>query len=69
MIGSAAHLFAALLPRPTYDRLYGSGPDMMLAGVSQPAGTAEATEGVGESTGGGPSPADAFMPTGWPASA
>ena len=45
MIGNAAHLFAALLPRPTYDRLYGSGPDMMLAGVSQPAGTAEATEG------------------------
>ena len=37
MIGSTAHLFAALLPRPTYDRLYASGPDMMLAGVI-PAG-------------------------------
>jgi len=34
-----------LLPRSTYDRLYGSGADMMLSGVSQPAGTAEATEG------------------------
>ena len=45
MIGNAAHLFAALLPRPTYDRLYAGGPDMMLAGVSQPVGTAEATEG------------------------
>ena len=45
MIGNGAHLFAALLPRPTYDRLYRSGPDVMLAGVSQPAGTAEATEG------------------------
>jgi alkylation response protein AidB-like acyl-CoA dehydrogenase len=45
MIGSVAHLFAALLPRPTYDRLYAGGPDMMLAGNSQPVGTAEATEG------------------------
>jgi indole-3-acetate monooxygenase len=45
MIGSGIHLFAALLPRQTYDRVYGSGPDVMLVGVSQPVGTAEATEG------------------------
>jgi alkylation response protein AidB-like acyl-CoA dehydrogenase len=45
MIGSGAHLFAALLPRPTYDQLYAGGPDVMIAGVSQPSGTAEATEG------------------------
>jgi indole-3-acetate monooxygenase len=45
MIGNGAHLFAALLPRSTYDRVYGNGPDVMLAGVSQPVGTAEATEG------------------------
>jgi alkylation response protein AidB-like acyl-CoA dehydrogenase len=45
MIGNGVHLFAALLPRPTYDRIYAGGPDVMLAGVSQPVGTAEPTEG------------------------
>jgi alkylation response protein AidB-like acyl-CoA dehydrogenase len=45
MIGSGSHLFTPLLPRPTYDQLYRSGPDVMVAGVSQPAGTAEATDG------------------------
>jgi alkylation response protein AidB-like acyl-CoA dehydrogenase len=45
MIGNGAHLFAALLPRETYDQVYHNGPHVMIAGVSQPAGTAEATEG------------------------
>jgi indole-3-acetate monooxygenase len=45
MIGNGGHLFTALLPRHTYDQVYRSGPDVMIAGVSQPAGTAEATEG------------------------
>jgi alkylation response protein AidB-like acyl-CoA dehydrogenase len=45
MIGNGGHLFTALLPRQTYDQLYRSGPDTMVAGVAQPVGTAEATEG------------------------
>jgi alkylation response protein AidB-like acyl-CoA dehydrogenase len=45
MIGNGGHLFTALLPRPAYNQLYRSGPDVMVAGVSQPAGTAEATDG------------------------
>jgi alkylation response protein AidB-like acyl-CoA dehydrogenase len=43
MIGNGGHLFAALLPRQTYDRIY-RNHDVIFAGVSQPAGTAEATE-------------------------
>src|SRR5262249_55737868 len=34
----------SLLPRQTYNRLYAGGPDGMIAGGSQPAGTAEATD-------------------------
>jgi alkylation response protein AidB-like acyl-CoA dehydrogenase len=45
MIGNGGHLFAALLPRETYDRVYRAGPDTVSAGVSQPAGTADAAEG------------------------
>ena len=45
MIGNGGHLFAALLPRETYDRVYRGGPDTAIARVSQPAGTADATEG------------------------
>src|SRR5215813_5307423 len=45
MIGSGGPLLAALLPRPTCDRLYGGGPDVMIAGSTQPVGRAEATEG------------------------
>jgi alkylation response protein AidB-like acyl-CoA dehydrogenase len=44
MIGNGAHLFTALLPRRIYDQVYGN-PEVMVAGVSQPAGTAEATGG------------------------
>jgi alkylation response protein AidB-like acyl-CoA dehydrogenase len=45
MIGNGGHIFAGLLPRETYDRVYRAGPDTVIAGVSQPAGTADATEG------------------------
>jgi indole-3-acetate monooxygenase len=41
MIGSAGGIFAPLLPRETYDRVYEKGPDTILAGSAQPAGTAE----------------------------
>jgi indole-3-acetate monooxygenase len=43
MIGSGSTLFAALLPRETYDRIYARGPDVIFAGSSQPAGLAEMT--------------------------
>jgi indole-3-acetate monooxygenase len=45
MIGSGAGLFAPLLPRETYDDVYRSGPDIIIAGSTQPVGTAEATAG------------------------
>lgn len=41
MIGSAGGIFAPLLPREIYDRVYEKGPDTILAGSAQPAGTAE----------------------------
>jgi alkylation response protein AidB-like acyl-CoA dehydrogenase len=44
MIGSGASLFASLLPRETYDQIYHDGPDVIFAGSTQPAGTAEAAE-------------------------
>ena len=45
MIANGGNLFAAQLPRETYDRVYPVGHDRVIAGVSQPAGTADATEG------------------------
>ena len=45
MIGSGGPLFAALLPREIFDRVYRGGPDTVIAAVTQPVGTAEATEG------------------------
>jgi alkylation response protein AidB-like acyl-CoA dehydrogenase len=45
MIGNGGPLLTALLPRETYERLYRGGPDVMLAGSTQPVGTAEATDG------------------------
>jgi len=45
MIGNGGPLLTALLPRETCDRLYRSGPDVMIAGSTQPVGTAEATDG------------------------
>jgi alkylation response protein AidB-like acyl-CoA dehydrogenase len=41
MIGSAGGIFAPLLPRELYDRVYENGPDTIIAGSIQPAGTAE----------------------------
>jgi len=43
MIGSGSALFASLLPRETYDRIYERGPDVIFAGSSQPVGKAETT--------------------------
>ena len=45
MIGATIHIIASFLPRQTYEQVYGNGPDVMLAGSSQPGGTAEATDG------------------------
>src|SRR5262245_63787 len=42
-IGCGGSIFAPLLPRETYDEVYRDGPDVILAGSAQPAGTAEAT--------------------------
>jgi indole-3-acetate monooxygenase len=41
MIGSGGGIFAPLLPRQIYDRIYENGPDTIIAGSTQPAGTAE----------------------------
>src|SRR5258708_3860338 len=45
MIGSGGDIFAPLLPRETYDQVYQTGPDVIIAGSAQPAGTAEAAGG------------------------
>ena len=45
MIACAASLFSALAQRETYNRMYRDGPDVAVAGSSQPAGTAEAVAG------------------------
>jgi alkylation response protein AidB-like acyl-CoA dehydrogenase len=45
MIGSGSHIFAPMLPRETYERVYQNGPDVIIAGSIQPAGTAEAALG------------------------
>jgi len=39
-IGSGSDIFAALLPRQTYEQVYRNGPDVILAGSAQPVGTA-----------------------------
>jgi indole-3-acetate monooxygenase len=45
MIGCGGSLFAPSLPPETYERIYRKGPDVILAGSAQPAGTAEAVAG------------------------
>jgi len=45
MIGSASALFAPLLPRESFDLIYGNGPDTIIAGSTVPVGTAEAVPG------------------------
>jgi hypothetical protein len=42
-IGCGDSAFAPLLPGETYEEVYRDGPDVILAGSAQPAGTAEAT--------------------------
>jgi alkylation response protein AidB-like acyl-CoA dehydrogenase len=41
-IGAGCDIFASLLPRKTYEHVYQNGPDVIIAGSAQPAGTAEA---------------------------
>jgi alkylation response protein AidB-like acyl-CoA dehydrogenase len=45
MIGIGSAIYAPLLPREIYERIYEDGPDVIFAGSAQPAGTAEATNG------------------------
>ena len=45
MIGSGHGIWAPLLPRNTYEQVYQNGPDVIIAGSTQPLGTAEATAG------------------------
>jgi alkylation response protein AidB-like acyl-CoA dehydrogenase len=45
MIGSGSTLFAPLLPRDTYERIYRNGPDVIVAGSTAPFGKAEAVPG------------------------
>ena len=45
MIGGAHGMFAPLLPRDTYERVYQNGPDAIIAGSAQPVGMAEAVAG------------------------
>src|SRR5258708_23849698 len=42
MIGGGCDIFASLLAREAYEQVYQSGPDVIIAGSAQPAGTAEA---------------------------
>jgi hypothetical protein len=43
MIGGGTAIFAPLLPRKTFDDVYRNGPDIIMAGSTQPVGTAEAS--------------------------
>jgi indole-3-acetate monooxygenase len=45
MIAMGSGLVTSLLPLETFNRVYENGPDVALAGSSQPAGTAEAVPG------------------------
>jgi alkylation response protein AidB-like acyl-CoA dehydrogenase len=45
MIGCETPMFLALLPRPQFDRLYASGPDVIIAGAFAPKGQAEVVDG------------------------
>jgi indole-3-acetate monooxygenase len=44
-ITMGSELLTSMLPAETYNRVYENGPDVTLAGSSQPAGTAEAMPG------------------------
>jgi indole-3-acetate monooxygenase len=43
MISGGCDMFAPLLARDTYEQVYRNGPDVIIAGSAQPAGTAEMT--------------------------
>jgi alkylation response protein AidB-like acyl-CoA dehydrogenase len=45
MIASGSDIITALLPQVTYDQVYRPGPDVIMAGSSQPAGTADVGNG------------------------
>jgi alkylation response protein AidB-like acyl-CoA dehydrogenase len=45
MIASGGHVFAPMLSPDAYEQIYQSGPDAMIAGSIQPAGTAAAAPG------------------------
>ena len=45
MIGGGCDIFGSLLAREAYEQVYQSGPDVIIAGSAQPAGTAEAVSG------------------------
>jgi alkylation response protein AidB-like acyl-CoA dehydrogenase len=45
MIGMGSAIFAPLLRREVYDKIYAKGPDVIFGGSAQAAGTAEATAG------------------------
>jgi alkylation response protein AidB-like acyl-CoA dehydrogenase len=45
MIGNGGDIFAPVLTRETYDLAYQNGPDAIVAGSIQPAGTAKAVHG------------------------
>jgi indole-3-acetate monooxygenase len=45
MIGSVAAVFLSLLPGETFDQVYKSSPDVIVAGTTQPVGTAERVDG------------------------
>jgi hypothetical protein len=64
MIGSGGGFVTPSLPRPIYEQVYRGGPDVIIAGSMQPAGTAEWTAGACGSMDGGHSPVGASMPTG-----
>jgi alkylation response protein AidB-like acyl-CoA dehydrogenase len=51
MIGNGGDIFAPLLRRETFDQVYRNGPDTILAGSIQPAGTAERAHGGWRVTG------------------
>jgi alkylation response protein AidB-like acyl-CoA dehydrogenase len=44
-IASGGDIFAPLLPRETYEQVYRNGPDAIIAGSAQPAGTAAPAAG------------------------
>jgi alkylation response protein AidB-like acyl-CoA dehydrogenase len=50
-IASGGDLFAPLLSRTVYEQIYQSGPDAIMAGSVQPAGTAKCTDGEWRITG------------------